>query len=112
MNNSRIKPIEGTDLNMEAIAATIVIDYDPVNPEKSMIRFAFKDFLTKGDGAPLGFSDGKFDLIPCELSSLMDIDTGVPGVSMGQLIEAVKGVSNSVHNARAARDAEGAANGQ
>lgn len=110
--NSRIKNIEGTNLNMEAIASTIVIDYDPIDPSKSKISFAYKDYLTAGDGVPLGFSDGKFDLIPCDLMSIMDIDTGVEGVDMEHIVAAVKGVSDAVHNARAAREAEGAANGQ
>lgn len=108
--NSRVKPLEGTDLSLEAIATTIIIDYDPVDPGKSEIRFSFKDYLTKGDGVPLNFSGGSYDVLLCQLAAIMDATTGVEGVTMEHIVAAVKGVSDYVHNARAARDAEGAAN--
>lgn len=113
MSNSRIKPIENSPFFLEAIATTIVIDYNAADPGSSKISFAFQDHLTDGDGNPIGgMVNAQFDLLPCLLSAIMDADTGVPGVDMAAIVAAVKGVSNYVHNARAARDAEGAANGQ
>lgn len=109
MSNSRIKPIPGLPgANMEAIAATIVIDYNPADPGKSRINFAFQNFITDGEGNVIAdFADNKYDPIPCDLAALMGIDTGVPGVDMIAIVAAIKGISDAVHNARAQRDAEG-----
>lgn len=110
MSNSRIKDIPGLPgAKVEAIASTIVIDYNPADPGKSRINFAFQNFITDGSGNIVGdFADNKYDSIPCDLSAIMDINTGVPGVDMLAIVAAIKGVSDAVHNARAQRESEGA----
>lgn len=110
MSNSRIKPVPNSPFFMEAIATTIVIEYNAADPGQSRINFAFQDHLTDGGGNPVsGMVNAAYDSIPCMLASIMGADTGVPGVTVADIVAAVKGVSDAVHNARAQRDAEGAA---
>lgn len=95
--NSRIKDLPGAPgVKVEAIAAPITIEYNPVQPLNTKLLFAFRDHLTNSDGEALGFANEGWDVIDVTVGELVD---NLPdGVDILELMESVKIICDVVHN--------------
>ncbi len=95
-SNTRIKEVPGLPgIYSEAIADTITILYNPAEPLKTNIGFAYKDYLRTADGAAVSFADGKYDLIYVPFTDLLAEELGVPAL---ELMEAIRVAADKVHN--------------
>lgn len=102
MSNSRIKDSSiGGGIKEEAIASTITMQYDPINPENTTVSFAYKGFLTNSDGDVLPYSDGAYDLITIKLADTLEWDLG-DGLTVSDVVQGIRAATDIAHNNRAA----------
>lgn len=91
----RIKDVPGMPgVKSEAIASTISIMYDSINPGATEVVFAFKDYLTAEDGSAVPFANDKYDLISVRFADLMDMDLPTPALD---LMAAIKAAADLVY---------------
>ncbi|WQZ00991.1 hypothetical protein [Stenotrophomonas phage StenR_269] len=101
MSNSRIKDSTiGGGIKEEAIASTITMQYDPINPENTTVSFAYKRYLTDSAGNVLPYSDGAYDLITLKLSETLDWDLG-DGLTVQDVVQGIRSATDIAHNKRA-----------
>lgn len=102
MSNSRIKDSSiGSGIKEEAIASTITMQYDPINPENTTVSFAYKRYLTDLAGNVLPYSDGAYDLITLKLADTMEWDLG-GGLTVPHIVQGIRSATDIAHNKRAA----------
>lgn len=101
MSNSRIKDSSiGGGIKEEAIASTITMQYDPINPENTTVSFAYKRYLTDLAGNVLPYSDGAYDLITLKLAETLDWDLG-DGLTVQGVVQGIRAATDIAHNKRA-----------
>lgn len=100
MSNSRIKDSNIEGVKEEAIATTITMLYDPINPANTTISFAYKSFLTDEEGNVLPYTDEKYDLITLKLSDTMEWDLG-KDLTVLDVVTGIRAATDIAHNNRA-----------
>lgn len=96
--SNRIKDVPGLPgVKSEAIASTISILYDSINPLNTTVQFAFQDYLSAADGSTVPFANGKYDLIPVKFSDLLDYDLPVSALDLMSAIRVAADLAYSKH---------------
>lgn len=97
MTNTRIKDIPGiAGAKAEAVASTITLLYDPVDPANTKIIFAYRDYLTNSEGTPVGMAGDNWTTLQFTLAEAMEWD--LPDMPAGMLLEGIRTATDYAHN--------------